>query len=88
MIILITSLFEVYSLNIKCYVNSSWLWLGSWFSLWLSWFHLLEFFLARSANSAVVKMVPLAATVPTFACFGSWKIEKMYLILIAFSEAA
>ena len=27
--------------------------------------------MARSANSAVVKMVPLAATVPTFACFGS-----------------
>ena len=67
MIVIIILLFQVYHLDIKCYVNSRlWLW------LWLY----LQLFLPSSVGSALVKVVPLSATIPAFAFFlflENWK---------------
>lgn len=81
-IFIIILLFEIYSLDIKCYVNAR---------LWL-WFHLLPFiqlFLASpSGSSAFVKMVTLSATIVAFSFFCFCKFENNYLIFSTISKVA
>ena len=75
---IINLLFEVYSLDIKCYGNSR---------LWSCFcFVLLQSFLAFSVSSALVKPVPLSATVPAFAFCSFWKIENIYFIFSTISK--